>query len=676
MLVTENSMAILRERILQPDEMPEEMAARVAKYVSNGDADLETKFFDLINGLWFLPNSPCLMNAGTEIGQLCACFVIPIEDTMESIFGALRDMALIQKTGGGTGFNFSRLRHAGDKVNSTNGVASGPVSFLKIFNAATEEIKQGGKRRGASLAVLNVDHPDILDFIHCKRDTDQLKNFNISVGVTDEFMAAVLGGDNFTLRNPRNGEVMTILPAKIIWDEIIQNAWETGEPGILFLDTINKFNPTPHEGRIEACNPCSEATLLPWESCVLGSINLSKMVKNGKIDYDRLAEVVFLSVIFLDNIIDLNKYPLPEIENVTKRNRKIGVGIMGLADMFFQLGIPYDSQEAIATAAKVMSFINTKAIEASQFLAQERGPFPNFPNSIYRDGKPRRNAVVTSIAPTGTLAAIANTTFSTEPEYALIYTKTILNGKQFTVINPFFEAALKKHGLYNDYLIEKIKANRGSIQGINEIPEEIRKVFRVAYDIAPNWHIDMQAALQKHVEQSISKTINLPENSTVNDIASIYFSAWKSGCKGVTVYRDGSRPQQVLSAKYVPAKRPQVLEGRTYKYTTGCGSLYITVNRDLAGSPHELFTAHSKNGGCVSALLNTLSRVTSIALRAGVDASSIVKTMKGQDCGYCREVDEISSCADAVGKALQEDMLKHGANIACKVNDKGCVECG
>ena len=677
MQTDQNSQIILQERILQEGETSEGMVRRVAKTVADGDSKLEENFSLLIDNLHFLPNSPCLMNAGTNIGQLCACFVISLEDSMESIFGAIKDMAMVQKSGGGTGFSFSKLRPAGDKVSSTGGVASGPVSFLKVFNAATEEIKQGGKRRGASLAVLRVDHPDILEFIRCKRDTDKITNFNISVGVTDKFMQAVREDTYFNLVNPRNNEAAQTVRARELWDEIVENAWETGEPGVLFLDTINVDNPTPHLGRIEACNPCGEADLLPYEACVLGSINLSKFVTFDKqIDFNSLEKVVYLAVNFLDNVIDVSKFPLPEIEEMTKANRKIGLGVMGWADMLYRLGVPYDSDRALTLASQVMSFINSKAIIASEKLAEKKGAFPNFSKSIYKDDRPRRNAVVTSIAPTGTLASIAGTTHGIEPEYALVYTRTILDGKKFTVINSVFEEELKKRGLYSELLIEKIKAKKGSIQNMKELPQDIREVFKVAHDIAPEYHVRMQAAFQEHTEQSISKTINLPENATMQDVANAYMLAWESGCKGVTVYRDSARPQQVLSTKYIPQERPEILDGRTHKFKTGCGSLYVTVNRDLAGDVHEVFTAHSKNSGCVAALLNALARVTSIALRSGVAPEAIAKTMLGQDCGKC---ENIASCADAVGLALQKERqaeaeINQVETEACEIGG-GCRTC-
>lgn len=653
--ISVNGMEIMRERIMHSgDSTPEDVYKRVAKAIAAEDELLESQYYEMITRKLFLPNSPCLMNAGTEIGQLCACFVLPIEDDMGSIFGAIKNMAMVQKSGGGTGFSFSKLRPKGDKVKTTGGVASGPISFLKIFNAATEEIKQGGKRRGASIAVMRVDHPDIMDFITCKKDTSQITNFNISVGITNKFIAAVKQDNDFELINPRNNEVTRVIPARQIWDAIVQNAWETGEPGVLFLDTINADNPTPKLGVIEATNPCGETNLLPFEACVLGSLNLAKMVKfkDGKyqINEDLIVSTAILAVCFLDSVIDVSTYPLPEIEQMTKANRKIGLGIMGLADMFFQLGIPYDSQEALDTAGHIMKLINQTARETSEMLARQKGAFPNFYDSVWADGPPRRNAVVTSIAPTGTLAAIAGCTFSAEPEYALVYTKTILNGKQFDIVNPYFEQALRQHGIYSEYLIEKIKANKGSVQGMKEIPESIQRIFKVAHDIPWQQHVKMQAALQEHTEQSISKTINLPESATPQDVADAYMLAWELECKGVTLYRDGARPNQVLSVKYKPTERPEVLDGKTHKYKTGCGSLYITINPDLAGDPYEAFITHAKDDLCVNALLNALAKLASNSLRSGVDPDVVAESLIGQSCGRC---EGIKSCADAVGQALK-----------------------
>ena len=638
MQVSDNALEIMQERILHEGEEPIHMATRVAKHVAKGDIDLQKEFEDIIHHKYFLPNSPCLVNSGTKMGQLSACFVLPVEDSMESIFGSLRDMAIIQKTGGGTGFSFNKLRGKGKLVKSTNGEASGPISFLDVYNQATEAVKQGGRRRGASLAVLNVDHPDIEEFIEAKKDEKRLNNFNVSVGVTDEFMARVQEGDK---------------KATKIWNKIAECAWATGEPGVLFLDEINIHNPTPELGKIEACNPCGEATLLPYESCVLGSVNLAEMVEKARIDYDLLASTVRTAVRFLDNVIDANYYPLPEIEQATRRTRKIGLGIMGLADMFFQMGIRYGNEESLSHAERVMEFVNEIAVEESEKLAVEKG--------AYSEKLNRRNAVVTSIAPTGTLSTIAGCTSGIEPAFALAYKRNISIG-EFYETNQVFQDTLKEEKIDSNVL-EKINQNRGSCQGIEEIPKHIQNVFVTAHELTWKEHVDMQAVLQKHVEQSISKTINFHESSTVEDIKEAYQYAWERGCKGITIYRDGSRQQQVLSTKHTPTERPHVLYGETRKFSTGCGSLYVTANQDNEGDVHEVFANHSKSSGCVNAFLNALTRVTSISLRSGVDPQSLSKAMSGHVCGECQN---ISSCADAVSSLLMPQV--------CSL-DGGCQTC-
>ncbi len=655
MVINEIADTILRERVVWQNEGPDDMVRRVVCAVAVSDSEeLKKEYHAVVDGLYFLPNSPCLMNAGTDIGQLCACFVLPIEDSIESIFETLKNAALVQKSGGGTGFSFTRLRPEGDEVSSTGGIASGPVSFLKVFNAAVNEVEQGGRRRGASLAVLNVDHPDILQFIRCKRNTSEITNFNISVGVTDTFMDAVKKGEKYDLINPRNSEVVESVSARTVWNEIVKNAWETGEPGILFLDRINADNPTPEVGRIESCNPCGETNLLPCEPCVLGSINLSKFAGgDGRIDYERLGSVTEVAVRFLDSVIDVSTYPIPEIEEMAKANRKIGLGVMGWADMLYKLNIPYDSEDALRLSKEVMSFINSKAVTASEMLAREKGAFPNFGNSVFKDGPPRRNAAVTSIAPTGTIADIAGTTYSIEPEYALVHTRRILDGKEFKIINRVFKQELERRGIYSDELISKIESNRGSVQGIDEIPEDMQRVFRVAHDIAPSDHVKMQAAFQEYTEQSISKTINLPSWATPEQVGDTLMLAWVTECKGVTVYRDGARPEQVLSTKHKPLERPGVLSGETHKFDTGCGSLYVTVNRDSAGGVHEVFATHNKNnsGGCVAVLLDALAKLASKALRAGVEPGEVIDTMAGHVCGHCQG--GVKSCPDAISMALK-----------------------
>jgi len=630
--VTDNALRIMRDRVLHEGETPADMVDRVAGVVSCGNTHTKEQFKHIMEEKYFLPNSPCLVNSGTKIGQLSACFVLPIEDSIESIMGTLYNAAIIQKTGGGVGFNFSELRPKGARVDSTGGEASGPVSFMRMFNATMEEIKQGGRRRGASLAVLNCDHEDILEFINCKEEDGRLNNFNISVGITDDFM--------------RNKD-------EEVWQAIAEGAWRNGEPGVLFVDTVNLSNPRPELGEINACNPCGESTLLPYESCVLGSINLSKMVKGNRVDYDLLKRVTRNAYQFLDSVIDATNHPLEEIEEATRRTRKIGIGVMGLADMLYQVGLPYYSDEARELAGEVMDIINHTAAVESQ--ASPAAPETEI-------GK-RRNAVVTSIAPTGTISAIAGCSSGIEPAFALVYTKTILGGQEFDEVNPVFEDMLRKAGVDFDSVIEQVKANNGSCQGIKEIPEDIRRVFVTAQDLKPTDHVLMQSELQKHVEQSISKTINLPESATVEQVKEVLQLAWEEGCKGVTVYRDGSRQGQVLSTKHKPKERPHKLTGETAKYKTGCGSLYVTVNSDILGEPHEVFANHSfKGGGCSTALLNSLARITSIALRSGVDQGELSRAMSGQVCGKCNE---ISSCADALSRAIAPQVC----SIGCKTCD-------
>ena len=646
MKVSDNGLEIMKARVLWDGEKPEEMLERVAKTIAMGDKDLEEAFFYMMDEGVFLPNSPCLSNAGIDGGQLMACFVLPIEDSMHSIMQTLYDSAMVQKTGGGTGFTFSKLRPSGASVKSTNGVASGPVSFLGMYDSAMEVIKQGGRRRAAALATLNVEHDDILEFILCK-DDGQLSNFNISVGANDSFMERVHTKDPDALQ---------------VWGMITQSAWKTGDPGMLFLDTINKHNPTPELGRIESTNPCGEVPLLPNEACVLGSINLTKCYMNGIFNWIKLNDTVDLAVEFLDNIIDCTAYPTPAIEKETKRTRKIGLGIMGLADLFYLMGVRYGSQESFDLASSIMSAINERAVIRSQQLGWEKGPCPAFIGSASH----RRNACVTSIAPTGTIAAILDASFSAEPCFGLVYTKTILDNTKFYEVNPIFRDKLRELGLDTPEILEKVAMNGGSVQGMQEMPPEIKELFVTAHELGWATHIKMQAVLQEHTEQSISKTINFPEHATSEDVADAYMLAWELGCKGVTVYRDGSKIGQPLSTKYQPSERPHVLKGETHKFKTGCGSLYVTINNDALGDPHEVFANHSKRSGCVVAMLNSLARVTSISLRSGVDAQSLADAMQYQDCGECGE--GLSSCADALGRVLS-------TNQVCTIGG-GCQTCG
>jgi len=581
-----NALVVLYKRYLLRDakrriiETPDQMFRRVARAVSLADRlygdnaqESEKKFYNMMAKLEFLPNSPTLMNAGTPLGQLSACFVLPVEDSLESIFRAIDEMALIQQSGGGTGFSFSRLRPKGDVVKSTSGVASGPVSFMKIFNKATEVIKQGGKRRGANMGVLSVDHPDIIEFITAKTKPGVLENFNISVAVTDKFMRAVKQNKKYALINPRTGKPTTYLRARKVWDLIIRTAWQIGDPGVLFIDTINKSNPTPEVGMIESTNPCGEQPLLP--SCNLGSINLAKFVTDGKIDWDRLRETVHLAVHFLDNVIDVNNFPLPEIEKMTKANRKIGgLGVMGWADMLLKLGIPYNSNKALKLAQKLMKFISTEAHKKSAELGKERGSFPNFKHSIWRKKgyKYMRNATCTTIAPTGTISIIAGCSSGIEPLFAVSFIRNVLEGARLLEVNPIFEKTAKEKGFYSPELMFKI-AHSGSIQKFKQIPAKIRRLFVTAFDISPEWHVRMQAIFQKYTDNAVSKTINFPHNAKVADVRKAYELAYKLKCKGITIYRYGSKPTQVLYIGEVERKKKPHAPSLTYasqEYAGGC----------------------------------------------------------------------------------------------------------
>jgi len=556
-----NAVRVLENRYLLKDEKgnvietPAEMFLRVAHaiaavdYLYNKRADVkktEEEIYRVLANLEFLPNSPTLMNAGTDIGQLSACFVLSVNDSIESIFDTLKHMALIHKSGGGTGFSFSKLRPKGDVVKSTMGVASGPVSFMRIFDVATDVIKQGGKRRGANMGILRVDHPDIIEFITAKEKEGVLANFNISVAVTDSFMKAVENNEDYNLINPRTGKPEKKLHARDIFDLIVTMAWRTGDPGIVFIDEINRHNPTPNIGLIESTNPCGEIPLLPYESCNLGSINLAKMVKEGEIDWDKLSRTVRTAVHFLDNVIDANKYPLPQIERSTKANRKIGLGVMGFAEMLTELNIPYDSEEAIATAERVMGLIAEEARKTSVKLGEERGSFPNFKGSIWerRGYKAMRNATSTTIAPTGSISIIANTTSGIEPLFAVSFIRNVM-GTQLLEVDSSFERVARERGFYSTELMTQI-AKRGTIQDMKEIPADIRRVFVTALDIAPEWHVKMQATFQKYVDNAVAKTVNLPYEATLGEVRKIFLLARDLKCKGITVYRYGSKKEQVL----------------------------------------------------------------------------------------------------------------------------------
>ena len=684
--LTENALHVLQKRYLKKDkqgqviETPEEMFRRVARTIASAEliyqpkADVrarEDEFYRLMTSLEFLPNSPTLMNAGRELGQLSACFVLPIEDSMESIFESVKNTALIHKSGGGTGFSFSRLRPEKDRVGSTGGIASGPVSFIRAFDIATDVIKQGGMRRGANMGILSVNHPDIMKFITAKEDLSALTNFNISVAITTKFMEAVISGVEYDLVNPHTGEAVDKLNAKEVFDKIVDMAWRNGDPGIVFIDRINQDNPTPHLGSIESTNPCGEQPLLPYESCNLGSINLAKMLRQtggtAEIDYPRLAATIKSAVRLLDNVIDVNKFPLPQIAEMTRKTRKIGLGVMGFADMLIQLGIPYNSAEALQTGTEIMQFVNEEANKASVALGKERGVFPAFEGSIYDipDGPNVRNASCTTIAPTGTLSLIAGCSSGIEPLFALSYTKNILDGARLVEVNPHFEEAARSGGFYSGELMQKLAdgAHLGEIDGV---PEAARQLFVTAHEITPEGHVKMQAAFQQSTDNAVSKTVNFPQEATREDVARVYMLAYEKKLKGITIYRDRSRDAQVLTTgqpekqvteegKLTPRKRSKVTTGITERVTTGCGSLYVTVNSDEQGI-FEVFSNLGKAGGCASAQLEATCRLISLALRAGVEVASLVRQLRGIRCPSIawEQGKSILSCADAIASVLEK----------------------
>lgn len=559
--LTVNAVNVLKKRYLLKDEKgrvvetPDQMFRRVARAVAEAEklydpqADptrWEEEFYRLMVSLEFLPNSPTLMNAGTEVGQLSACFVLPVEDSIPGIFDAVKNMALVHKSGGGTGFSFSRLRPKGDVVQTTMGIASGPVSFMRIFDVTTEIIRQGGRRRGANMGILRCDHPDILEFITAKNQEGFLTNFNLSVGITDDFMEALEKDEVYFLRNPRNGAVTGSLHARDVFNLIVTQAWRTGDPGLVFLDTINRHNPTPHLGEIESTNPCGEQPLLPWESCNLGSINLKTMVREGKLDREKFRATIRTAVRFLDNVIDINRWPLEETERVTKGNRKIGLGVMGFADALFMMGIPYNSEEGLAAAEEIASILEEESHRASSDLAAERGNFPNYAGSVWeKKGIPMRNATTVTIAPTGTISIIAGTSSGIEPIFAISFVRNVIEGTQLMEINPIFEEVAKERGFYGNDLMMEI-ARSGTLHYIEGIPEDVKRVFVTAFDIAPEWHVRMQAVFQEHCDNAVSKTINFPSDASIDDIEEAYLMAYRLGCKGITVYRYGSKREQVL----------------------------------------------------------------------------------------------------------------------------------
>ncbi len=700
--LTENSRVVLQRRYLSKDregnviEEPDQMFRRVAHNLAQGDRfydaskekvqATEEEFYRTISSLEFLPNSPTLMNAGRELQQLSACFVLPVEDSLDSIFETVRHTALIHKSGGGTGFAFSRLRPASDIVGSTGGVASGPVSFIRAFDAATDVVKQGGTRRGANMGILNVTHPDILSFIRSKEDGENLSNFNISVAVTEDFMERVDRGEEYDLINPRTGAVTSRLNAREVFDLLVEMAWQTGDPGIVFLDRINRENPTPQLGDIESTNPCGEQPLLPYESCNLGSINLALMERfteeGAEINWEQLERVIGTAVHFLDNVIDMNRYPIPQIHEMSKKTRRIGLGVMGFADMLVTLGIPYNSERALEVGEEVMRFIQQKTWKASVELAKERGVFPAWEGSIYNrpvDGQHRmRNSAPTTIAPTGTISIIAGCSSGIEPLFALSYVRNVMDNTRLVEGNPFFEAIAKREGFYSQELMEQL-AEAGSLEKLGgTVPHWVKELLITSHDITPQWHVQMQAAFQKYTDNAVSKTINFPYQATSQEVAEAYTLAYELGCKGITIYRDGSKEQQVLSTgetgkqtqqepspQLTPRVRPQEVSGVTERIRTGHGNMYITINFDDEGKPFEVFTTLGKAGGCDSAQLEAISRLVSLALRSGIEPHQVVEQLRGITC--CPAWDSgvlIGSSPDAVALALDRTLTGKGAQEA------------
>lgn len=708
---SENATKVLERRYLLKDEKgnlietPEDMLWRVASAIAKaerafGDEESEeewaNKFYEMMASLDFLPNSPTLMNAGTPTAQLSACFVLPVGDSMDEIFDALKYTALVHKSGGGTGFNFSSLRPYGDIVKSTKGVASGPVSFMELFDHTTDVVKQGGMRRGANMGILNADHPDVIKFVKAKIEEGKLKNFNISVGTTQKFMKAVLNDEEWELVNPRTGEVVDKVGARNLFDLLCEMAWKTGDPGLIFLDKIEASNPTPNLGSITATNPCGEQPLLPFESCNLGSINLSNMVlPKGEIDWSKLERTVRIAVRFLDDVIEVNQFPIKEIADMTMSTRKIGLGVMGWADVLLKLRIPYDSDEALYLARKVMSFITKIGHEESARLAETRGPFPAWKGSRWEEkGMLMRNATVTTIAPTGTISLVAEASSGVEPVFALAYRRKAFEGEaNLTYVNEILLDALREEGLYSEALIELI-LERGSLKEL-DLPDSLKKVFVTAHDISPEWHVRMQAAFQEYTDNAVSKTINMPHEASVDDVKKAYLLAYELGCKGITIFRDRCKEDQVLyigtgevpssevkgepkgltGKGYVkPRRRPPLLSGRTVKIGTSYGNLYLTLNF-IDGQPFEVFATLGKSGKDTQAHTEALGRLISLALRSDIPIDEIIKQLKGigGSSPFLEGDALILSLPDAIARGLEMALGK-----AVEVNERGdmCPVCG
>jgi ribonucleoside-diphosphate reductase alpha chain len=729
---SEPALRVLRERYLirfdgEVAETPEEMCWRVALAIARAEerfgrspaglGEVATAFYDMMVEGQFLPNSPTLMNAGKDNHlQYSACYVLPVGDSMPEIFDSVKAAAIIHQSGGGTGFAFSRLRPKNDIVRSTGGRASGPVSFLRVFNAATEAVKQGGTRRGANMGILRVDHPDILEFIECKMDGG-VTNFNISVAITDTFMAALESGGEYDLVNPRSGEVTGRLSARDVFDRIVHAAWRTGDPGLVFIDRINASpaNPIPDLGQIEATNPCGEQPLLPNEACNLGSLNVARFarVRDGRwsIDWDELERVVRLAVRFLDDVIEVNPYPLPQIDATVKANRRIGLGVMGWADLLFALEIPYDSQEALDLADRLSAFVEAKGHDQSARLAEERGAFPNWSHSIYRRGRPLRNSTVTTIAPTGTISMIAGCSSGIEPVFALAFEHRVKSGDMERVlrfVSQSFERLGRERGFYSDALMTEV-ARHGSLQGIPGVPDEARAVFKTAHEIHWSWHVRHQAAFQRHTDNGVSKTINLPTEAGEGDVAEAYLLAWREGCLGITVFRDDCKGEQVLTAGLADSSvpggpgaalpdrvvkpRPHSLSGVTYRMETPIGTAFITVNETPGGDPFEVFVQVGKGGSDTMAVAEALGRLISLVLRLPSPLSAqrrleeVISQLSriggGQPTGFGAA--KVLSLPDALARTLGEHIgVERGEESTASPSARGsrrrvgdlCKECG
>jgi ribonucleoside-diphosphate reductase alpha chain len=702
--LSENALKVLEKRYLKRNakgeliETPEELFRRVADYVAQGELKhhdsrspddsikdqknydfYKEEFYRLMTEMLFLPNSPTLMNAGNDLGNLSACFVLPIGDSIEEIYKAVSNSALIYKSGGGCGFDFSALRPAGSMVQSTQGVASGAISFMRCFDTTIDVIKQGGKRRGAAIAILRIDHPEILQFIDCKADNKTFSNFNISISITDKFMEALENNESYDLIDPKTKKVISKLEAKMVWNKLVDNAWKNGDPGIIFIDEINRHNPIP-EQPIKATNPCGEQPLSDNESCNLGSINLPKYFKKNSeilINEKELSKDVKTAIRFLDDVIEMNKFPLPEIAEQSRKTRKIGLGVMGWADLLTMGKIPYNSGTALRIAKKLMRFIKDTAIEATQELAKERGEFPAFPVSVFKDEElKRRNAALITIAPTGTISMIADTSSGIEPNFSLAFTKHVMEGEKLLYTNKVLEDTLKEAGIYSKKLIQRIADNGGSLKGIDEIPDAIKKVFVISHEISPEYHIKMQAAFQKSVCNAVSKTINFDGKATKDDIDKAFKLAHEENVKGITVYRDGSKEDQVLQTAKSYEKengnheiqRPDKLIGLSYRYDTGCGGLFITINETADGVPFELFATLGKSGGCPKASMEGIGRMVSLAFRNGIKPEKIIKQLLSIGCHKPIGLGpkKVLSCSDAIAKAIKRYLEEKQVKVDVK----------